>query len=48
MKKLVLMLIVASSLSSCASHRCHGVGNTPHAFKSKKHQQQRTYSQFPF
>lgn len=48
MKKLVLMLIVAFSLSSCASHRCHGVGNTPQAYKAKKQSQQRIKSQFHF
>jgi hypothetical protein len=48
MKKLFLFLMVAFVLSSCASHHCHGVGNTPQAHKAKKVQQQRTYSQFPF
>lgn len=48
MKKLALVLLVIFSLTSCASSRYRGVGNTPHAAKAKKYQQQRTYSQFPF
>jgi len=41
MKKLVLSLIVIFSLNSCANQKCHGVGNTTHAYKAKKYQQQR-------
>jgi hypothetical protein len=48
MKKLIFALIIVIFASSCASQRCHGVGNTTHALKAKKQQQQRTFSQFPF
>jgi hypothetical protein len=46
MKKIILLLIVIFSLSSCANQRYHGVGNTTHAYKAKKYQQQRLQSQF--
>lgn len=48
MKKITFILCILIFASSCASHRCHGVGNTPHSRKSQKVAQQRTFSQFPF
>jgi hypothetical protein len=48
MKKLFLFLMVTFILSSCATHHCHGVGDTPQAYKSQKAQQQRHKAQFPF
>jgi len=44
MKKLIFVFIIAIFASSCASQS----GNTTHALKAKKQQQQRTFSQFPF
>jgi hypothetical protein len=47
MKKLFLLLMIAFVLSSCASHVCHGVGDTPQSRDSKNAQQKQLRKQFP-